>query len=1058
MKTIYSKLFSMPLMLVFMLLFFISVGGATIVESWYGTPVAQNWVYKSTWFSVIIIYLSFSLVHNMIRFKLFQTKKISSLLFHLAFLVIILGAGVTRYFGFEGVMMIREGQASNQIISTETFLQIKAHNNVEQYTAEVPVSIDTNAIAYVSEDLVWNNPFSFMFNHNNYFEHSFDFKEKQVKISCVDVLKNPKDTLIPDVAGEPYVELVTGGMGGRTYHYVKSGGVGVFDSGLKVSFNNPTYTEAINIMETDSGLYVQSPYDLSYMQMSDTSQGVIVRDSLQEFLTKRLYVVGEEQFAFNQYYLGAIEKTISSDNSMSGLLGLTLKIDDGTNQKEILLKGGKGQLPRPEYVQVGDLYYELSFGSKIVETPFSIQLNNFELERYPGTNNPSSFSSTVTVLDPAENVKKDHHIFMNNVLDYGGYRFFQSSYDEDEMGTILSVNKDAPGSWITYIGYFLLGLGFVVNMVSRKSRFRMLMKKARELRTKREAMATLVLLIGMSFSGFSQDEKVLTVVDEEHADKFAHLIIQDFGGRFEPVHTLAHELMLKIHRGTEYKGQNAMQIFLGLHVNPIQWLQEPIIYVSGKSLQEKYNVEGKHAALVDFLGTEFEYLLYEEAEIARLKRPAERSQYDKDVLKTDERFNILSGVFNGFYLRIFPKPNDSTNAWYSPYDSQMRFKEDDSVFVSGVMKLYFAGVNKGIETGNWKDANKVVDLISTYQQKTSDVNILPSSIKIEWEIWYNELNLFKRLMTGYITIALILLILQFFQIFWTKIDLKWPIRIASWVFGAMWVSHGVGLGLRWYLSGHAPWSNGYEAVVFIAFVTILAGLLFIRQSKIVLGATGILAWLMLFVAHMNQMDPEMTQLVPVLKSYWLMIHVAVITGSYGFLGLGAILGLMTIIMNLFLNESNSKKILVITKELTYVSEMTITIGLFMLTIGTFLGGVWANESWGRYWGWDAKETWALASVLIYAVLLHMRFVPGLKSQFAFNAASLWAYGSIIMTFFGVNYYLSGLHSYAQGDPMPVPTWVPVTVWSLLALTLISFFRWKAAQKRIVKQKDITEVE
>ena len=197
---------------------------------------------------------------------------------------------------------------------------------------------------------------------------------------------------------------------------------------------------------------------------------------------------------------------------------------------------------------------------------------------------------------------------------------------------------------------------------------------------------------------------------------------------------------------------------------------------------------------------------------------------------------------------------------------------------------------------------------------------------------------------------------------------------------------------------------------------------------------------------MNALDPEMGSLVPVLQSYWLMIHVAVITGSYAFLGISAILGLMILTMNLFLKESNKKIMFGTTKELTYYSEMIMIIGVFMLTIGTFLGGVWANESWGRYWGWDAKETWALASVIIYAIFLHFRFIPGLKGQNAFTIASLWGYSSIIMTFFGVNFYLSGLHSYATGDPIPVPLWVPITVSILLVLTVASTIKWLKFKK------------
>lgn len=970
-------------------------------------------------------------------------------MFHVAFLVIVLGAAITRYFGFEGAMMIREGEASNQIISSETYLQIKVHNNEQQYTYDMPVSMDTNSIAYVSEDLVWNNPLSFLFNHNNYFEHEFAFNEKEIKISCVDVIKNPVDTLIPDPEGPPYIDLVTGGM---SHNYIASNETKIFESGLKVSFNNDNFTDAIRIFETDSGLYVMSPYDLNYMQMSDQSQGVIVRDSLQEFIPKRLYMIGNEQFVFSNYYLGAHIETMASNRYMNGLMGVTVKVEDGGESQEIMLKGGKGQLSFPTYFEHEGLFYEMSYGSKIIEIPFSIYLRDFQLERYPGTNNPSSFASEVTLIDPEAGVNDEQRIFMNNVLDYGGYRFFQSSYDPDELGTVLSVNHDRPGTLMTYLGYFLLGLGFIINLFSKKSRFRLLMKKSEELRKKREAMMATLAILFISTVAWSQP----TAVDEEHAEKFGQLIVQDQGGRLKPLHTLAFDILKKVHRDGKYEDQSAIQVFVGIHANPYAWFQEPLIYVSGKPLREKYNLEGKHAALVDFIGPDMEYLLYEDADVARRKRPAERSQYDKDVLKTDERFNILSGLFNGFYLRIFPKPNDPTNTWYSPNDPTAGFEYEDSTFVSGVMKLYYAGAGKGFTDGDWKDANTVVDLISTYQQKTAPAEIMPSETKIAMEIFYNNADIFKRLMNLYLLCGLLLLIFAFIQVFVPRLKMKWPLNVGMAIFIGLFAFHVFGLGLRWYLSGHAPWSNGYEAVVFIAGVAVLAGILFSRTNKIVLGACGILAWLMLFVAHMNQMDPEITFLVPVLKSYWLMIHVAIITGSYAFLGLGAILGLITLIMNLFVNRTNRKQLMMTSKELTYISEMTMTVGLFMLTIGTFLGGVWANESWGRYWGWDAKETWALASVLIYAVVIHLRFVPGLKSQFAFNAASLWAYGSIIMTFFGVNYYLSGLHSYAQGDPMPVPTWVPITVWILLALTIISFFRWKAANRWAQESKSDTE--
>jgi cytochrome c-type biogenesis protein CcsB len=1054
MKNTLNKIFSMPLMVLVLFGFFAAIGIATFVENDFGTPIAQKWVYQSNWFGLIIVYLFFSLIYNLIKFNLFQLKKMSSLLFHFAFLIIIIGAVITRYAGFEGVMPIREGESSNQIISSETYLQIKVHDNELQYTDEIPLIIDTNSVAYVEPGIRGGNPLSWLgnlfFDHNNYFETEFAFGDnRDIKIECLEIIKNPKDTLIPTADGPAFVEIVTGGMEGRTYTYIETGTVHQMTSGLKIAFNNNTYTDAIQIIETDSGIVVSSPYDLMYLQMSDQSQGTVVRDSIQEFRTKRLYMIGGDQFAFNNYYLGGRLETISSTEKTGGMIGVKVNVElttkSDTYSQEVVLKGGKGIPPKLEYFGLQDLFFELSYGSKIIDVPFSIQLRDFQLERYPGTMNPSSFASEVTLIDAENNLEEEHRIFMNSVLDYGGYRFFQSSYDPDEGGTILSVNHDAPGTLMTYIGYTLLFIGFFINLFSRHSRFRMLMKKTKKIRIKREALMIL-LMIGFGSQSIAQNAPI---VDEVHAEKFAKLIVQDQGGRFKPVHTLANDILKKVSRRTEYEGMNAMQVFIGIHTSP-DWFQEPIIYVSGKPLREEFNLDGKYAALSDFLNvspTSIQYLLDSAAQVARIKRPAERNEYDKDVLKTDERINVFMGVFNGSYLKIFPYPNDPNNAWYSPYDVQSPFEGEDSLFVSAVTKLYFNGVATGHETGNWKAANQTLDIISEYQKKSGNPELMPSESTIGLEIWYNEANIFKKLMSYYFVLGLLLLILQLFQIFAVSIRLKWPIRIGVWLFAALFVYHGFGLGVRWYLSGHAPWSNGYEAVVFIAFITVLAGLLFYKKSRVVIGATGILAALMLFVAHMNQMDPEITNLVPVLKSYWLMIHVAIITGSYGFLGLGAMLGLIILILNLFLSKENKKKMSMLTKELTYVSEMVITIGLFMLTIGTFLGGVWANESWGRYWGWDAKETWALASVLIYAVILHLRFVPFMKSQFTFNALSLWGYGSIIMTFFGVNYYLSGLHSYAQGDSIPIPSWVPITISSLAVLTIASYFVVKKVNKK-----------
>ncbi|MBT3919223.1 MAG: cytochrome c biogenesis protein CcsA, partial [Flavobacteriaceae bacterium] len=252
--------------------------------------------------------------------------------------------------------------------------------------------------------------------------------------------------------------------------------------------------------------------------------------------------------------------------------------------------------------------------------------------------------------------------------------------------------------------------------------------------------------------------------------------------------------------------------------------------------------------------------------------------------------------------------------------------------------------------------------------------------------------------------------------------------------------HTIGLGLRWYVSGRAPWSNGYESMIYIAWTSTLAGILFTRKSFGGLAATMVLAATILFVSTLSFLDPEITPLVPVLKSYWLTIHVSLEAGSYGFLMLGAIIGLINLLLMVFITETNKKRVKRIIQEMSYISELTLIGGLFMMSIGTYLGGIWANESWGRYWGWDAKETWALVTILIYAFILHMRFLPKLKGLFAYNLATIFGLASVIMTYYGVNYYLSGLHSYATGDPVPIPNWVYIVIICIIILSLLAYFR------------------
>ena len=265
-------------------------------------------------------------------------------------------------------------------------------------------------------------------------------------------------------------------------------------------------------------------------------------------------------------------------------------------------------------------------------------------------------------------------------------------------------------------------------------------------------------------------------------------------------------------------------------------------------------------------------------------------------------------------------------------------------------------------------------------------------------------------------------------------------KILFAAFSTSFAAHSLALALRWYVAAHAPWSDSYESMIYIGWSAALAGIIFFRKSLLTLSASCLLASIVMLVAHMSFVNPQITNLVPVLKSYWLSIHVSVITASYGFLGLCSLLGMFTLVLFALQGGKEHKEISRNILEATRINEMAMILGLSLLTMGNFLGGVWANESWGRYWGWDSKETWALVSILVYAAVLHIRFIPKLNSQYAFAVTSMFAYWSIIMTYFGVNFYLSGMHSYAAGEPIPVPTFVWVGALLMVLIAILAYFR------------------
>jgi len=728
---------------------------------------------------------------------------------------------------------------------------------------------------------------------------------------------------------------------------------------------------------------------------------------------------------------------------------LTLNVDLNGKEQQTRIAGLRGQLGVPKEILIDDYKITLEYGSKFIELPFAIRLNEFQLDRYPGSMAPSSYASEITVIK--DDKTYDYRIFMNRTLSEGNYLFFQSSYFPDESGTVLSVNND-PGKWPTYLGYFLLTLGLFLNFFDKNSRFMKLVKFVSNKNIASFILATLFLLNTNLYANEQTEatqsvdkvqEAVLylnTYKDNslKTADNFGHLVVQTAGGRMQPLATLNRQIVQKLSGRSTFLGMNSDQIILGMLSRPDFWKDVKILKINTPKLKKLLNipVEEKYISFSEVFNQKGEYIIAKEAEAALLTKPIERGTFEKDIIKLDEKLNIIYSVFNGSLLNIFPKfyeneTIDDNFKWYSPLEAIQNFSGQNQVAISQLVR----GLLNSVAEYDWVESDKYVELIAMYQEKAG-ASVIPSSSKISAEILFNKLDLFFNLTLVYLLLGFVMLVISFVLIFNPNFKAQKTTKTLFMILAAIFAVQTFAMGYRWYISGHAPWSDTYESMLYISWSAIFAGVMFFRRSLLALSSAVIMAAIFMFTAHLTEIDPQITNLVPVLKSYWLTIHVSILTASYGFFGLSAILGFLTLIMFIF--RKNRPHLDDIIKHVSAINEISLIVGLVFITVGNFLGGVWANESWGRYWGWDPKETWSYVSIIVYAIVVHLRFIKPLNNPYTLATASLLAFSSIMMTYLGVNYYLSGLHSYATGDPVPIPTWAYVTVATAFAAIIFAY--------------------
>jgi cytochrome c-type biogenesis protein CcsB len=1081
MKKIKNLLFSMPTTLFLLVIFGISIGYATFAESSSGTEYAKQIVYNAKWFEGLMILLIINMIGSIFRYDLINRKKWSVLLFHVAFILILIGAAVTRYVGFEGMMHIRQGETSNEISSDKNSVGIVAE-------------FDGQKVEKTKE-------ITFSESGSNNFSEALSIGGKTITIENEMFVPNSVETIVPDEKGEPALSLFVMDQQNQGSDFILMNNELNQFAGLTFSFGDSIQKSNVNFILKNNTLYFRSNLPVAKMEMMQKVQSDLMPETLYPAEEKTIYKADNVIFVIKSFMAKAT-KNLTQFNAESNKSGIKnqgkdaviFKVSDGNVSKKINVFTSDNQASVPATCLLNNVKVSISYGMLQRKLPFSIHLKAFKLDRYAGSDSPSSYASEISVIDNEKKIEKPFLIYMNNILNYRGYRFYQSSYDTDEMGTVLSVNHDYWGTLITYLGYFFMMLGMVWTLFNKNSRFRTVLKLSNELQQKRKSGKLLVLgllIFGAGFVSAQENSKA------NHLNALNSLLVQNATqGRIEPLNTYASDILRKIYKKTTYNTISPVEVVLGMSANPSFWENEPIIKVSNVKLAKELGAIGTYVSfnqLFDFSNGGV-YRLKNQIEEANQKPQSAHNEYDKEVINVDERVNICYELFNGDMLAIFPVVGSENGKWTTgkntqagnemmngemsggmtgtsvpentkgqvcpatgmsgkttdaqgnvcpvtgmtgkttkPIDAQLSIENTPS----SLFKNYLKAVNESYQSGNWDQATISLNKIKSFQIQHGGTN-LPGKTQIQAEIFYNKINIFLNLAIYYILTGLILLILYLIDVFRARSGMDKIMKFAIYPFILLFAIYTAGLILRWYISGHAPWSNGYESMIFVGWGASLAGLIFARKSPVTLAVTGILSSIALFTAAMSWMNPEITNLVPVLKSYWLIIHVAVITSSYGFLAMAALLGFLNLILMVARNEKNKNRLKFSILEISYIIEISMIIGLFMLTVGCFIGGIWANESWGRYWGWDPKETWSLVSIVIYAAILHMRNVPKLNNQFFLSSLSLAGFGTIIMTFLGVNYYLSGMHSYGQGTPPEIPAIVYVVLLAIIALIAVAY--------------------
>ena len=642
---------------------------------------------------------------------------------------------------------------------------------------------------------------------------------------------------------------------------------------------------------------------------------------------------------------------------------------------------GKMQVPQGKAINV----FSTADGKQHT-IPFMLTLRSFEIQTYPGTPAPMDFVSHVTVNDEGNEVNGT--VSMNNVFQHQGYRFYQSGYDAEGREAVFTVAHDPWGIGVTYTGYGLLLVGMMAVLIDRKTIFRTLLRHPA---LKRGAV-TVFFIAAALFSATAQPR----TLPRDVADDMGNVYIL-WNNRICPFQTFARQFTAKLSGKTSYKGLTAEQVACGWIFYYDDWKDEPMIKVKNGNVKRILGISSKQASLEDF---------YRTVSSGAMQQAIDSLQAIDDQAtiralgEADERYQIANMVAAGTMIKLFPLNHNGSLEWYSHGSLDIPHDIDDGKWLfmrSGMDYLY-----EKVASQDWSGASQFITKLKKYQVKECG-NALPSETRFKAEKLYNSIDWDRPLAMALVTLGIILFIITCRCVARSRQLPRWGSLTATAVLVLSLAYLTTALVLRWIISGHVPMSNGFETMQFMSWATILISLLLARRSMLVLPFGILTAGLALMVASFGESNPQITQLMPVLASPLLSLHVAVIMVAYSLLAFLMLGGVMALIL---------RRDQAVVQRLHVVGQILLYPAVFLLTIGVFIGAIWANVSWGTYWSWDPKEVWALITLIIYALPLHSQSLPMFRKPLFFHGYCIIAFLSVLITYFGVNFILGGMHSYA----------------------------------------------